>query len=83
MLLQSARGCPSAKLQMPDRRAEASNGCASCISLTSICVHRDDAGTLSYTEVQCDAERVSMGYSPGYPCQASRIAVDDLVRLLH
>ena len=34
----------------------------------SICVHRDDAGTLSYTEVQCDAERVSMAYSPGYPC---------------
>ena len=31
----------------------------------SICVHRDDAGTLSYTEVQCDSERISIGYSPG------------------
>jgi hypothetical protein len=49
----------------------------------SICVHRDDAGTLSYTEVQCDAERVSTGYSPGFPCESSGIAVVDLPRLLH
>lgn len=47
----------------------------------SICVHREDAGTLSYTEVHCNAERVSMGYSPGYPCQSSGVAVAELVRL--
>jgi len=47
----------------------------------SICVHREDAGTLSYTEVQCDAERVSMGYSPGYPCESSGITVVNLPRL--
>lgn len=47
----------------------------------SICVHRDDAGTLSYTEVQCDAERVSMGYSPGYACESSGIVVVELPRL--
>src|SRR5208337_155009 len=47
----------------------------------SICVHRDDAGTLSYTEVQCDAERVSVGYSPGYPCESSGMAVVNLPRL--
>ena len=49
----------------------------------SICVHRDDAGTLSYTEVQCDAERVSMGYSPGSPCESSGIAEVELARLPH
>lgn len=47
----------------------------------SICVHRDDAGTLSYTEVQCDAERVSMGYSPGYPCESTGITVTNLLRV--
>jgi hypothetical protein len=46
----------------------------------SICVHREDAGTLSYTEVQCDAERVSMAYSPGYPCESTKITALELPR---
>lgn len=47
----------------------------------SICVHRDDAGTLSYTEVQCDDARVATGYCPGYPCESSGIVVVELARL--
>jgi hypothetical protein len=49
----------------------------------SICVHREDAGTLSYTEGHCDAERISMAYSPGYPCEATTITALELPRLTH
>ena len=35
----------------------------------SICVHRPDAGTVSYTEVHMDANRVTMSYLTGNPCQ--------------
>jgi hypothetical protein len=34
----------------------------------SICVHREDAATVSYTEVDCGATEVRMSYRPGYPC---------------
>jgi hypothetical protein len=47
----------------------------------SICVHDDEAGTLSYTEVQCDPQRVSVGYWPGYPCESSGMAMAELPRL--
>ena len=49
----------------------------------SICVHRPEAGTLSYTEVHCDAHRISMAYSPGYPCESTKITTLDLPRLAH
>ena len=47
----------------------------------SICVHGDNGGTLSYTEVQCDPERVWVAYSPGYPCESSGMSMVDLARL--
>jgi transport and Golgi organization protein 2 len=34
----------------------------------SICVHRQDAATASYTEVRCSASLISMGYLDGNPC---------------
>ena len=34
----------------------------------SICVHRKDAATVSYTEVHCDESLISMGYLNGSPC---------------
>ena len=34
----------------------------------SVCVHRQDAATLSYTEVRCDATQISMDYLGGNPC---------------
>lgn len=37
----------------------------------SICVHRDDAATVSYTEVSCQVNFMSMEYLPGYPCRRS------------
>ena len=34
----------------------------------SICVHRQDASTVSYTEVECDRSSISMKYLYGSPC---------------
>ena len=34
----------------------------------SICVHRQDAATVSYTEVECDRSSISMRYLSGSPC---------------
>jgi hypothetical protein len=36
----------------------------------SICVHRQDAFTVSYTEVRCQGSSVSMDYLDGNPCLA-------------
>jgi hypothetical protein len=36
----------------------------------SICVHRDDAATVSYTEVCCRGEAIAMDYFPRNPCKA-------------
>jgi hypothetical protein len=41
----------------------------------SICVHRGEAGTLSYTEVQAGPD-VSMVYQPGSPCRPAGPAVE-------
>ena len=35
----------------------------------SICVHREDATTVSYTEVYCDRRDLQMRYQAGNPCQ--------------
>lgn len=37
----------------------------------SICVHRQDAATVSYTEVECDRSSISMRYVSGSPCLKS------------
>ena len=34
----------------------------------TICVHRQDASTVSYTEVKCDRSSISMRYLSGSPC---------------
>jgi len=36
----------------------------------SICVHRPDAATVSYTEVACGGGELTMRYHAGHPCQA-------------
>ena len=38
----------------------------------SICVHREDAATVSYTEVRCGGEGISMSYRSGSPCLSDR-----------
>jgi hypothetical protein len=35
----------------------------------SISVHRPDAATVSYTEIECSRGTVSMGYVAGSPCE--------------
>lgn len=37
----------------------------------SICVHREDAATVSYTEVHCGLSELQMCYWPGNPCQSA------------
>jgi hypothetical protein len=37
----------------------------------SICVHREDAATVSYTEVRWGCGQLRMRYSPGNPCQST------------
>jgi Transport and Golgi organisation 2 len=44
----------------------------------SICMHRDDAATVSYTEVTVDDETVTMRYKPGSPCSDSPIVEKSL-----
>ena len=34
----------------------------------SVCVHRDDAATVSFTEIEVSGTEVRMRYSPGSPC---------------
>jgi len=36
--------------------------------LFSVCVHRQDAATVSYTEVRCSRTQISMDYLDGNPC---------------
>jgi hypothetical protein len=38
----------------------------------SICVHRKDAATVSYTKVRCNGEGISMSYRNGSPCLTDR-----------
>ena len=38
----------------------------------STCVHRADAGTVSYTEVEVEARRVRVGYVAGPPCRGTQ-----------
>ncbi|MFP4377513.1 MAG: hypothetical protein ACLFP4_10760 [Spirochaetales bacterium] len=40
----------------------------------SVCVHRDDGGTVSLTEVVVNAQSVEMRYTPGPPCEEGALA---------
>jgi hypothetical protein len=40
----------------------------------SICVHRADARTVSYTEISASSERVSMNYVDGSPCESTIVS---------
>ena len=45
----------------------------------SVCVHRQDAATVSYTEVRCSRTQISMDYLDGNPCLKTRF--DELASL--
>lgn len=46
----------------------------------SVCMHREDAGTRSFTRVSVTPEEVSMTYRPGPPCEAGTETVARLRR---
>ena len=46
----------------------------------SVCMHRDDAETVSFTHVNVSARRVQMHYSPDAPCKADLIVTTTLER---
>ena len=37
----------------------------------SVCMHRPDAASVSYTEIFCEADELTMRYHAGQPCQAA------------
>jgi hypothetical protein len=39
----------------------------------SICVHREDVGSVSYTEIEVEPGAITMRYSPGLPCTFSSL----------
>lgn len=39
----------------------------------SVCVHRADAATVSYTEVRCSESQISMSYVAGHPCKKQNL----------
>lgn len=39
----------------------------------SVCMHRDDAQTVSLTMINVEANRITMDYQPGSPCQSQTI----------
>ena len=47
----------------------------------SICVHRPDAQTVSYSEIQVSRDLVTMNYSAGPPCEADSSTQIELSRL--
>jgi hypothetical protein len=53
------------------RRLHRSHGMA--VGPFSICVHREEVETISYTEIVCSAQKVSCEYAPGTPCTMQRL----------
>ena len=47
----------------------------------SICVHREDATTVSYTEVECGGPELRMAYLAGNPCQADGALTSQTIAL--
>ena len=66
-IFESAWGKPDAGQRDWLRRVHCSHG--EMAGAFSICVHRDDAASLSYTEVLVNQSEIAMSYRPGSPCQ--------------
>jgi hypothetical protein len=49
-------------------------------SAYSVCMHREDAGTQSYTRVRVTADEVELRYHPVAPCQLAEDVVERLPR---
>ncbi|MEQ1947185.1 MAG: NRDE family protein [Bryobacteraceae bacterium] len=44
----------------------------------SVCMHRDDAETVSFSHVVVDGEKITFSYTPAAPCKAATAAVTTL-----
>ncbi len=49
----------------------------------SICMHRQDAATVSYTEIVCDSRDLVMRYRAGHPCESTDRFDSELALNLH
>lgn len=47
----------------------------------SVCMHRDDAATVSYTELSVDGDSVRMSYTVGAPCNPSAAPVTEEMKI--
>jgi hypothetical protein len=45
-----------------------------------VCVHRDDAATVSFTEIEVSDTEARMSYRPGSPCLEAQAVVLSLSR---
>jgi hypothetical protein len=48
----------------------------------SVCVHREDAVTVSYTEVLCTPKELRMTYQPGNPCEFRGVPINATIALV-
>lgn len=46
----------------------------------SVCMHRQDAASVSFTQVEVDAARVRLRYQPGAPCAGAPAVLRELAR---
>jgi hypothetical protein len=56
-------------------------GHAHGVSAYSVCMHRDDAETRSFTRVDVENERVRLAWTPGPPCRRARSVAVELARV--
>lgn len=49
----------------------------------SLCMHRQDAATVSYTEIVCGSKVLTMRYRAGHPCEASEQFDSELALPIH
>lgn len=63
-----------------DRLAAYHRSHANGPSAYSVCMHRPEAATRSFTRVRVDADRVAMIYHPGTPCEPARETEATLAR---
>lgn len=59
---------------------QAHSGHAPSTGALSICMHRDDASTVSLTQIEVDAARVAMTYHGGQPCEGPPVTRASLAR---
>jgi hypothetical protein len=68
-------GAPSVRKLIAYQRSHGSGP-----SAASVCMHREDAQTVSFSRIQVTAKRVRLGYAPGSPCERAPMRWLELAR---